>query len=73
MSHLNEHFHQHPRTDFSLVLFGSYAVGYVAGKVIAVLWTHGPASEHGVRRLAGGAADVAHLPGPRQAPQREAA
>lgn len=76
MSHLNvhvpQHFHAHPRTDFSLVLVGSYVVGYAAGKLIGVLWTHGPATEQGVRRLAGGAAEVAHLapaPAPALAPR----
>ncbi|GAA4825366.1 hypothetical protein ACFQ0K_18370 [Nocardioides caeni] len=40
MSHLNvqHHFHEHPTTDFSFVLLGSYVVGYVAGRVIGLRW-----------------------------------
>ncbi len=37
-----------------LVVLGTYALGYLAGRSIATLWSRGPAELHGVRRLAGG-------------------
>ena len=51
--------HRHAE-QLSLVVIGTYALGYVAGRSIAVLWTRGPAHEHGVRRLVGGVADLTH-------------
>lgn len=43
-----------------LVVLGTYAIGYLTGRSIAALWSRGPAAEHGVRRLAGGAAELTH-------------
>lgn len=43
-----------------LVVLGTYAIGYVAGRSIAALWSRGSAAEHGVRRLADGAAELTH-------------
>ncbi|NGZ99731.1 hypothetical protein G5V59_03440 [Nocardioides sp. W3-2-3] len=36
-------------------MLGTYALGYLAGRSIATLWSRGPAHEHGVRRIAAGA------------------
>ncbi len=38
-----------------LVVLGTYALGYLAGRSIATLWSRGPAHTHGVRRIAAGA------------------
>lgn len=43
-----------------LVVLGTYALGYLAGRSIAALWSRGSSAEHGVRRLAGGAAELTH-------------
>ena len=43
-----------------LVVLGTYAIGYLAGRSIAALWSRGSTAEHGVRRLAGGVAELAH-------------
>lgn len=51
--------HRHAE-QLSLVVIGTYALGYVAGRSIAVLWTRGPAHERGVRRLVGGVAELTH-------------
>ncbi len=51
----------HHRSDIPVVVLGSYVLGYLAGCTVAVLWNHGPADASGVRRLAGGAADVVGL------------
>lgn len=59
--HLRAHLHR--PGEFPLVVAGCYAVGYLTGKLVAVLWTRGPAEQQGVRRLAGG---VAHRPVPAQ-------
>lgn len=50
----------HHAEQLSLVVLGSYAIGYLAGRSIAVLWTRGPVEEHGVRRIARGAAELTH-------------
>ena len=46
----NRHAEQLP-----LVVLGTYALGYLAGRSIATLWSRGPVHEHGVRRIAAGA------------------
>ncbi len=46
------HFHhEHHRSDIPLFILGSYVVGYLAGHTVGILWLHGPADAHGVRRL----------------------
>lgn len=46
--------HRHAE-QLPLVVLGTYALGYLAGRSIATLWSRGPAHEHGVRRIAAGA------------------
>ncbi|MCX6401421.1 MAG: hypothetical protein NTX33_16005 [Propionibacteriales bacterium] len=50
----------HRRTEIPVYVLATYALGCIAGRSIAVLWTHGRADEHGVRRLASGAAEIVH-------------
>lgn len=50
----------HRRTEIPVYVLATYALGCIAGRSIAVLWTRGRADEHGVRRLASGAVEIAH-------------
>lgn len=50
--------HRHAE-QLPLVVLGTYALGYLAGRSIAALWSRGPTDAHGVRRLAAGAAGAA--------------
>lgn len=52
--------HNHP-TELTVVVIGSWAVGYFAGKAIAIVWAHGPSEADMRQRFAHGVADLAHL------------
>ncbi|WP_182376477.1 hypothetical protein [Nocardioides sp. WS12] len=50
----------HRRTEIPVYVLATYALGCIAGRSIAVLWARGRVDERGVRRLASGAAELAH-------------
>lgn len=58
--------HRHHSGEIPLAVLGTYAVGYLAGRSIGLLWTSGPHHEQGLRRLRAGAGELAaRAPQPR--------